>query len=930
MATLVSPGVSISVSDESFYAPAGAGTVPLIVIATAQDKTSPDGTSIAAYTTKATAGKLYQITSQRELIQGFGNPEFKMSNGTPVHGDELNEYGLMAAHSFLGLSNRAYILRADIDLGQLEPLSQAPSGDPADGTYWLNINDTIWGMKQYNASTSKWESIASSVKTVSAGNIGVDGTPKSSFGKNNEICVKYNDNDGSESSTITLWQKVDNVWYLIGSSAWQSASSKDFQWATHLGLPNTRSNTNTLETGDLMLQYSTPNNGSYMDLTVFDSTAGQYVAEPALLRGYSSSAISIYGDDLVKGSVWADVNIEEGVAEVRVKSWNGESQVVVESSVAVDPLTTAVLDSNTVAFSFKIGSDATPSIDVYLTSQTDGNVTVDDIVTDIQSALSAADADTLADSVEVSSVDGKVRFVSEMYDIILQEGGLAFSLSQINVSAGTSSNWEPIAINPGTEGETGSTVDGTIWYDPDISADNIDLLVHDGDDWVTFTGDFQSKATEPTEQSDDGSLQDGDVWLNTADTENLSMHRYNATDSAWEMIDLTDQSSPEGILFMDAREDSLANLDSDSPRPELYPQGMLLWNTRASGGNVKKWVKDFTHEGVYVGGRWTNFSGNQIDGAPLLLRKAQRRAVVRSMQAAVVANDEIRNEVNRFNLMAVPGYPELTDEMFTLAADRKNTVFALIDPPFRLSADATSVSNWVNNAANAGENGEDGLLSRTSDAAVYYPHALTTNLDGTNIMVPASHMALRTYAFNDQVAFPWFAPAGFQRGLVDNATSVGYLDPLEGEYTPVSANEGQRDAYYLNNINPVANFPGRGITIFGQKTLNPTASALDRVNVARLVIYLREILDDTVKPFLFEPNDSVTRANAKLAVDRLLSELVTQRGLYDFLSVCDESNNTPARIDRNELHIDIAIQPVKAVEFIYIPIRIQNTMGETG
>jgi len=80
---------------------------------------------------------------------------------------------------------------------------------------------------------------------------------------------------------------------------------------------------------------------------------------------------------------------------------------------------------------------------------------------------------------------------------------------------------------------------------------------------------------------------------------------------------------------------------------------------------------------------------------------------------------------------------------------------------------------------------------------------------------------------------------------------------------------------------------------------------------------------------LFEPNDEITRQNAKVVVDRFLGQLITQRGLFDFLTVCDTTNNTPARIDRNELHIDIAIQPVKAVEFIYIPIRIQNTLGQS-
>ena len=95
------------------------------------------------------------------------------------------------------------------------------------------------------------------------------------------------------------------------------------------------------------------------------------------------------------------------------------------------------------------------------------------------------------------------------------------------------------------------------------------------------------------------------------------------------------------------------------------------------------------------------------------------------------------------------------------------------------------------------------------------------------------------------------------------------------------------------------------------------------------MVYIREKLDDIVKPLLFEPNDAVIRMKAKNIVDGLLSQLITQRGLVDFITVCDSSNNTAARIDRNELHIDVAIQPVKAVEFIYIPIRIQNTLGQS-
>ena len=112
---------------------------------------------------------------------------------------------------------------------------------------------------------------------------------------------------------------------------------------------------------------------------------------------------------------------------------------------------------------------------------------------------------------------------------------------------------------------------------------------------------------------------------------------------------------------------------------------------------------------------------------------------------------------------------------------------------------------------------------------------------------------------------------------------------------------------------------------FGQKTRQLAASSLDRINVARLVIYLRSQLNTLAKPYLFEPNDKITRDEIKGAAESLMLELVGQRALYDFLVVCDESNNTPSRIDRNELHLDIAIEPVKAVEFIYIPLRLKNT-----
>jgi phage tail sheath protein FI len=130
---------------------------------------------------------------------------------------------------------------------------------------------------------------------------------------------------------------------------------------------------------------------------------------------------------------------------------------------------------------------------------------------------------------------------------------------------------------------------------------------------------------------------------------------------------------------------------------------------------------------------------------------------------------------------------------------------------------------------------------------------------------------------------------------------------------------------YNVKVNPITYFTGAGLVNFGQKTRAKGASALDRINVARLVIFLRNQLNKLAKPYIFEPNDKITRDEIKQQVESLLLELVGQRALYDFLVVCDESNNTPNRIDRSELHVDIAIEPVKAVEFIYIPVRLKNT-----
>ena len=169
MATLVSPGVSVTVTDESVYASSAAGTVPLVVIATAANKLQPGSTTaIASGTIPANAGTLYQVTSQRDALQTFGTPTYYSSGGTAQYANELNEHGLYALYQYLGIANTAYVLRANIDLAQLIPSSTAPTGTASAGSYWLDTSQTTYGMFRSNGNTNSalaWSSVAPTVIT---------------------------------------------------------------------------------------------------------------------------------------------------------------------------------------------------------------------------------------------------------------------------------------------------------------------------------------------------------------------------------------------------------------------------------------------------------------------------------------------------------------------------------------------------------------------------------------------------------------------------------------------------------------------------------------------------------------------------------------------------------------------------------------------
>ena len=812
MANLVSPGVQVTISDESVYGPTGAGTVPMLFIATGADKADPTGTEadgIAKYTKSAEAGKPVLVTSQRELTQYFGNVDFRKVAGSVMQGDETNEYGLLAAYSYLGQSSAAYIVRANCDLTSLRPLASAPVGDPNNNTYWFNPTSD-WGMFEYT--TSGWTAITPTVEIVASG------APTATVVDGNYLVLIVN---GLSETKVEYYIGESGAWEKLDSS-WATGTAT---LAPHYSVPSSPT------AGDVWIKTTRPGAGTDLNVSLFTTLAGNFVAQNVVYAQAGTPA-GTTADTFADGTAATARAFAEG--EMWMEIGDGEITLKRYDSIQAE---------------------------------------WDDIGTD--------------DSVATGG-----------YTMIAQ------------VAA-----------------PTGAPADGTVWFDPDVNDLAIYEVAMDGPDqkWKRVE-DIQYGTSAPTSDSGGAALADGDYWIDTDADGYPVMYRHNG--SAWVRKNNADQSTSDGIVFGDiTANDTTANtfeasLLAGAPDPLLYPVGMSAVNMCRSANTVRIYDANAVDaSGAATTWKWRNYAGNQVDGSGSFGRLAQRKVVVAAMQASA-AGTELREDTIAMRLIAAPGYPEMMDEMVTLNSDRDETGFVIVDAPFRLNP--TEAVAWIQGNG-AAENGETGLLTNNTYAATYYPHVLTTNpVTGDSVVAPASHSALFTYAYSDNISFQWFAPAGLTRGVVQNAAGVGYLSS-EGEFTPVALTQGMRDAMYENKLNPIANFPSDGIVVFGQKTLHSGASALDRVNVARLTAYLRERFAVIARPFLFEVNDEITRENAKSVFEGFLANILRQRGLYDFAVVCDETNNTPARIDANEFYIDVAIEPTKSAEFIYIPIRIVNT-----
>lgn len=783
---MTSASVTVFVQDQSIYAEPNPQTIPVFVVATRSDKVSSDGSGAAPGTVES--GKLRVVASQRELLLNYGNPVFVTSAGDPVHGDETNEYSLLAAHSFLGRGSRAFVVRADVDLGQLVPTDIEPTLSPPDGTYWIDSDAVVGGI--FKRSGGVFSPITDTndffvFTTAPTGSDGVDG----------DWGFDYSDSDG------TLIYKFGGTW----KAATDANLSTDFGGTANLHVEPTTPTGAGVEDGDFWYKTTSSAGGVNLKLSRFRATDGVFVQQ-AVIRDTMMPVPN-------EGTIWEDISA-------------------------------------------------------------------------------------------INTTGARPLFV------------------------GTGDEFIPLEVFVQPDQPVQDPEPGTLWFDDDIT--NFAMYVEGteigfGNQWVpveTTTAANPTAREKVISASPPQFPQEGAIWIDISTPENVDNYPVVKKFIQGSFVDIT----------------SSVVIQPEDPGASLVLNGTYWINTGQSitRNIVKRFNENFTALRVVdTGGQFEveEETGNFWEPATgdTFGRKSQREIVVEQLQAAFVSNEEIRAEANFFQLIAAPGYPELYDEMVALNTDKDETAFIVADTPKFMIPNGipegreVTAAEWITNANNVEATGERGFASGPSVfAGFWYPWALATNVNGDNVLQPPSHIALRTIAFSDSISAPWFPPAGFTRGRVDNATSVGHLTN-DGEFRPRILTKAQRDILQENNINPIAFIENRGLIVFGQRTNAAEATALDRVNVARLVAKMKHDLRRLLEPFLFEINDPVTRRSAQVVTERYLAGLKSLRALFDFAVRVDESNNPPSVIDRNEMFVDVAIKPAKAIEFIFVPITILGT-----
>ena len=462
-------------------------------------------------------------------------------------------------------------------------------------------------------------------------------------------------------------------------------------------------------------------------------------------------------------------------------------------------------------------------------------------------------------------------------------GGTSFTLEAIDKGIIFNNNGTPDLIANGSGSLTEGTADNIRWEIANSSSEdgNFNLLIRQGNDNDNNKIVLESWTNLSLDPKADNYIAKviGDQYYN-----------YDTTDN---YIQIT------GSYANASRYVRIKSVDSKTP------------NYFDNAGNAKS---EYTGSipAIGSGSDGGTFSGGTGDVIPVG-RTMNLYNDINATDTQGLIGSDYNNMLNllsnqddyQFNLLVTPGLIDTTQtSQMTTALNntqmRGDSIYIMDLVPY------ASTITAVNTQANA---------RNSSYGAAYWPWLQTIDPDlGDQVWVPASAMIPGVYAFNDNASEPWFAPAGINRG--------GLTTVIRPER---KLSQSNRDSLYSNKVNPIASFPGVGTVVYGQKTLQRQASALDRVNVRRLLIALKSYIGQVAQTLVFEQNTAATRNNFLAIVNPYLETVVQRQGLYAFKVVMDDSNNTPDVVDRNQMIGAIYLQPTKTAEFIILDFNVLPT-----
>lgn len=714
---------------------------------------------------------------------------------------------------------------------------------------------------------------------------------------------------------------------------------------THIQTPNGS------VVGSIWIKTSEPMNGSkyvlkqYKKSTNYWETSkigmyGSYLEAEKSLSNLSSDSIIVKYDMNHLGESYLS---QFGSQKVNVIQATNEPKLNIRDSFVLRTLVNGMIKSYTIT----IGSE-----DVEKLAKTIANLKIPNIISDV---VEVTENEKVVKYLRIVNTDG--------YTIELVEGS-GKVLEDLGLQAGEYSKWEQPNVIVKSSEPTAIAKEGTLWFNRQFA---VDIMVNKDNKWNGYKNvypdaEIMVSSVQPEKHEDGTSLVDYDLWINSASENYPEIMRYMGGE--WEMVDNTDQTSPLGILFADARQNAGPSytdskhkefsveykdmmisdyVDPNCPNPMGYSADMLLFNTLYSTNNVKVMTDEYKNARKELGDtfqvgespefatpgtelnkettRWSTISGNDVNGVGIFGRKAQRTMVVRALVEAIKTNDDIRSMDYDFFFASCPGYPELDDELISLNVDKKEMFMIIADTPSRLAPNANEIIEWGSNKNNVASHGEEGRILRNAYVTrTYPPVGLTSNVDGYEVAVPSSIAKMK----NLLVLPRGMAAAGTQYGQVTNLASVGYITDEE-EYAPITVKTGLGEIITNQSINPIMPQRNTGLLIWGMSTENGYTSALSDETSILTILRLKRELDEACLPFFFQPNTEAVRRDFDSALRTILSDYVLRNELYDFALVTDRTVNTNERIERNELWADISIDITRFIKQIYIPIRIVRT-----